>query len=118
MSGRKDPARALVATGIPNIGKGDQADYHRRLEAVTRQTAGVRRWGAASLDFAFLAAGRYDAFFEYGLAPWDVAAGLLLVREAGGVVSDVAGKPYELGGPSVLASNFGLHEPMIGILGA
>jgi len=118
VSGRKDPARALVATGIPNIGKGDQANYHRRLEAVTRQTAGVRRWGAASLDFAFLAAGRYDAFFEYGLAPWDVAAGLLLVREAGGVVSDVAGKPYELGGLSVLASNFGLHEPMIGILGA
>ena len=86
-----------------------------RLEAVTRQTAGVRRWGAASLDFAFLAAGRYDAFFEYGLAPWDVAAGLLLVREAGGIVSDVAGKPYELGGPSLLASNFGMHEPMIGI---
>ena len=53
-----------------------------------------------------------------GLAPWDVAAGLLLVREAGGIVSDVTGKPYELGGPSVLASNFGLHEPMIGILGA
>jgi myo-inositol-1(or 4)-monophosphatase len=118
VSGRKDPARALVATGIPNIGKGDHGDYHRRLEAVTRQTAGVRRWGAASLDFAFLAAGRYDAFFEYGLAPWDVAAGLLLVREAGGIVSDVTGKPYELGGPSLLASNFGMHEPMIGILGA
>ena len=118
VSCRKDPARALVATGIPNIGKRDHGDYHRRLEAVTRQTAGVRRWGAASLDFAFLAAGRYDAFFEYGLAPWDVAAGLLLVREAGGIVSDVAGKPYELGGPSMLASNFGMHEPMIGILGA
>ena len=118
VSGRKDPARALVATGIPHLGKGDHADYHRKLEAVTRQTAGVRRWGAASLDFAFVAAGRYDAFFEYGLAPWDVAAGLLLVREAGGIVSDVAGKPYELGGPSLLASNFGMHEPMIGILGA
>jgi myo-inositol-1(or 4)-monophosphatase len=118
VSGRKDPARALVATGIPNIGKRDHGEYHRRLEAVTRQTAGVRRWGAASLDFAFLAAGRYDAFFEYGLAPWDVAAGLLLVREAGGIVSDVTGKPYELGGPSLLASNFGMHEPMIGILGA
>ena len=89
-----------------------------KLEAVTAQTAGVRRWGAASLDFAFVAAGRYDAFFEYGLAPWDVAAGLLLVREAGGIVSDVTGKPYELGGPSVLASNFGMHEPMIEILGA
>ena len=116
MSGRKDPARALVATGIPNIGKSDHADYHAKLAAVTQRTAGVRRWGAASLDFAFVAAGRYDAFFEYGLAPWDVAAGLLLVREAGGIVCDIAGQPYELGGPSVLASNFGIHDPMVEIL--
>src|SRR5882724_13725464 len=59
VSGRKDPARALIATGIPNIGKSDQTDYHAKLSAVTRRTAGVRRWGAASLDFAFVAAGRY-----------------------------------------------------------
>ena len=63
-----------------------------------------------------VAAGRYDAFFEFGLAPWDVAAGLLIVREAGGIVSDIAGQPYELGGPSVLASNFVLRDPMIEIL--
>ncbi|MBM3649616.1 MAG: inositol monophosphatase [Alphaproteobacteria bacterium] len=118
VSGRKDPARALVATGIPHIGKGDHALYHTKLAAVMKHTAGVRRWGAASLDFAFVAAGRYDALFEYGLAPWDVAAGLLLVREAGGLISDISGKPYELGGPSVLATNFGLSEPMIEILGA
>ena len=118
VSGRKDPARALVATGIPNIGKSDQAAYHAKLAAVTARTAGVRRWGAASLDFAFVAAGRYDAFFEFGLAPWDVAAGLLVVREAGGLVTDIAGQPYELGGPSVLASNFGMHDPMVEILSA
>ena len=76
----------------------------------------MRRWGAASLDLAFVAAGRYDAFLEFGLAPWDVAAGLLLVREAGGIVSDIAGQPYVLGGPSVLASNFGLRDPMVEIL--
>ena len=116
VSGRKDPARALVATGIPHIGKGDHPDYHRRLEAVTRQTAGVRRWGAASLDFAFLAAGRYDAFFEMGLAPWDVAAGMLLVREAGGMISDMAGDPYVLGGPTILATNAGLRDVMVEIL--
>ena len=63
-----------------------------------------------------MAAGRYDAFFEFGLAPWDVAAGILLVREAGGVISDIAGKPYELGGPSLLASNFGLRDSMVEIL--
>ncbi|MFZ5779739.1 MAG: inositol monophosphatase family protein [Pseudomonadota bacterium] len=117
VSGRKDPARALVATGIPNIGKGGHDTYLPKLDAVTKHTAGIRRWGAASLDFAFVAAGRYDAFFEFGLAPWDVAAGMLLVREAGGTITDVAGNPYVLGGPSILASNFALRESMIDILG-
>jgi myo-inositol-1(or 4)-monophosphatase len=116
VSGRKDPARALVGTGIPHIGKSDQGGYHAKLAAVCERTAGVRRWGAAALDLAFVAAGRYDAFFEFGLAPWDVAAGILLVREAGGVVSDIAGNPYGLGGPSLLASNFGLRESMVEIL--
>ncbi len=116
VSGRKDPARALVATGIPNIGKGGHDAYLPKLETVSKRTAGIRRWGAASLDFAFVAAGRYDAFFEIGLAPWDVAAGILMVREAGGVVTDIAGKPYELGGPTLLASNFGLHQPMVDLL--
>ena len=118
VSGRKDPARALVGTGMPNVGKSDHAAYHAKLVAMTERTAGVRRWGAASLDLAFVAAGRYDAFFEFGLQPWDVAAGLLLVREAGGVVSDIAGRPYALGGPSLLASNFGLRESMVEILSA
>ena len=63
-----------------------------------------------------MAAGRYDAFFEFGLQPWDVAAGLLLVREAGGVIGDISGKPYEFGGPSLLASNFGLRDFMVEIL--
>jgi myo-inositol-1(or 4)-monophosphatase len=109
-------ARALVATGIPHIGKEGHAAYFAKLAAVTERTAGIRRWGAGALDLAFVAAGRYDAFFEFGLAPWDVAAGLLLVREAGGVISDIAGKPYELGGPSLLASNFGLRDSMVEIL--
>ena len=116
VSGRKDPARGLVATGIPHIGKGGHAAYFAKLAAVTERTAGIRRWGAASLDLAFVAAGRYDAFFEFGLQPWDIAAGLLLVREAGGVIGDIAGKPYELGGPSLLASNFGLRDSMVEIL--
>ena len=116
VSGRKDPARGLVATGIPHIGKDGHAAYFAKLAAVTERTAGIRRWGAGALDLAFVAAGRYDAFFEFGLEPWDVAAGLLLVREAGGVISDISGKPYELGGPSLLASNFGLRDSMVEIL--
>jgi myo-inositol-1(or 4)-monophosphatase len=116
VSGRKDPERALVGTGIPHIGKGDHAAYHAKLAAVTGHTAGVRRWGAAALDLAFVAAGRFDAFFEFGLAPWDVAAGALMVREAGGMISDIAGKPYELGGPSILATNAVLRDPLVSIL--
>jgi myo-inositol-1(or 4)-monophosphatase len=116
VSGRKDPARALVGTGIPHLGKGDHAAYQRKLAAVMGRTAGVRRWGAAALDLAFVAAGRYDAFFELGLAPWDVAAGTLMVREAGGMVSDISGKPYALGGPSLLATNAGLRDSMVDIL--
>jgi myo-inositol-1(or 4)-monophosphatase len=118
VSGRKDPARALVATGIPHIGKGEHAAYLRSLASVMERTAGVRRWGAAALDLAFVAAGRFDAYWEFGLSPWDVAAGILLVREAGGLITDVSGKPYALGGPSILASNAGVRDPMIDILGA
>jgi len=116
VSGRKEPARALVGTGIPHLGKGDHANYVRKLEAVMGRTSGVRRWGAAALDLAFVAAGRYDAFFEIGLAPWDVAAGILLVREAGGMISDISGAPYVLGGPSILATNAGLRDVMVEIL--
>jgi myo-inositol-1(or 4)-monophosphatase len=117
VSGRKEPARALVGTGIPHIGKGDHPTYVKKLEAVANKTAGVRRWGAAALDLAFVAAGRYDAFFEFGLAPWDVAAGILMVREAGGLTSDIAGGAYLLGtSTSILASNFGLRDAMVEIL--
>jgi myo-inositol-1(or 4)-monophosphatase len=116
VSGRKDPARALVGTGIPHIGKGDHSAYFSKLAAVTAQTAGVRRWGAAALDLAFVAAGRFDAFFEFNLSPWDVAAGILLVREAGGFVGDLSGQPYALGDASILASNAGLRDSMIEVL--
>jgi myo-inositol-1(or 4)-monophosphatase len=116
VSGRKDPAKALVATGTPHVGKGDHLTYLRGLGPVMAKVSGIRRWGAASLDLAFVAAGRFDAYWEYGLKPWDVAAGMLLVREAGGVITDIAGKPYELGGPSILASNMGLRDEMVEML--
>ena len=76
----------------------------------------MRRAGAASLDLCWVACGRLDAYYEVTLQPWDVAAGLLLVREAGGVIGDISGKPYDLGGPSLLASNFGLRDSMVEIL--
>ena len=116
VSGRKDPAQSLIATGMPLIGKGDHPAYQRSLAAVMEQTSGIRRWGAASLDLAFVAAGRFDAFWEFGLKPWDVAAGIIMVREAGGLIGDIAGQPYALGGPSLLASNFAIRDPMVEIL--
>jgi myo-inositol-1(or 4)-monophosphatase len=116
VSGRKDPARALVATGFPYKGRGDPAASMRAFKAAIDNTADVRRWGAASLDLAFVAAGRFDAFFHLDLSAWDAAAGILMVREAGGVVSDISGKPYELGGPSLLASNFAVRDSMVEIL--
>ena len=75
------------------------------LKPVMARTAGLRRFGAATLDFAYVAAGRYDAFWEYGLAPWDSAAGIVLVREAGGFVSEIDGGADPLYGASILAAN-------------
>jgi myo-inositol-1(or 4)-monophosphatase len=116
VSGRQQLGQALIGTGIPQMGRGNHPAYLTKLESVMGKTAGVRRWGAAALDLAFVAAGRYDAFFEYGLAPWDVAAGILLVREAGGMVSDTAGAAYALGGPNILATNGSLRDPMVAAL--
>ncbi len=116
VSGRKDLGQALVSTGIPQMGRGNHPDYVRRRQQVMGKTAGVRRWGAASLDLAFVAAGRYDGFFEYDLSPWDVAAGLLLVREAGGLISDIEGNPYALGAPSIIAANGHLRDPLVEVL--
>jgi myo-inositol-1(or 4)-monophosphatase len=105
-----------MATGIPFRGHGDPAAFARQLDFGMRETAGVRRFGAASLDLAYVAAGRYEAFWEEGLSPWDVAAGIVLVREAGGYVSDLKGGQTMLHSGSVLASNGLLHAPIQGLL--
>src|SRR6516162_8135644 len=97
VANRKSMKEALFATGIPFLGRGDHDRFSRELSAVMGTSSGVRRFGAASLDLAFLAAGRVDGFWETGLSPWDVAAGILLVREAGGVVTDFSGGAEMIG---------------------
>mgnify|MGYP000518931172 CR=1 FL=1 len=92
VSGRRELSDCLVATGIPYRGHGDQAQFEAILSRVMPQVAGIRRFGAASLDLAWVAAGRFDGFWEQGLSQWDVAAGILLVREAGGFVTDFHGQ--------------------------
>ena len=118
VAARKQLGAALVATGFPFLGDEDK-DFARmgaELAAVMPVTAGVRRMGAASLDLAYVAAGRTDAFWERGLAPWDVAAGILIVKEAQGVVSDLNGGADMLGGGTILAANDALHPVMLKLL--
>ncbi len=109
VSGRRQIEDAVVATGIPHRGRGDHAAYLPQLAATMEAVAGVRRMGSATLDLAYVAAGRYDGYWENWLSPWDIAAGVILVREAGGTVTDMAGgaRMLELG--SVLAGNPQLH---------
>ena len=112
VSARRDMGDAVLATGIPFGNRPGKNEILAALIPVMARTAGLRRFGAASLDLAYVAAGRYDAFWEFGLAPWDVAAGILLVREAGGFVSDIDGGGDPLNGDSILATNDDLFDPV------
>jgi myo-inositol-1(or 4)-monophosphatase len=91
VSARRDLADALIGTGIPFLGHGDAERWARIYAAVGPQVAGIRRFGSAALDLAWVAAGRLDGFWEDSLNPWDTAAGVLLVKEAGGFVTDYRG---------------------------
>jgi myo-inositol-1(or 4)-monophosphatase len=112
VSSRRDLSDALIATGIPYKGHGDLARFDRVLAAVAPEVAGIRRFGAASLDLAWVAAGRYDGFWEEELQPWDVAAGILLVREAGGYVTDFRGADRALESGQVLAGTDQIHNKL------
>ena len=105
-----EPERALVGTGFPFKHLHLLDAYQHQFAAVLRATSGIRRAGSAALDLCDVAAGRFDAFWELALAPWDVAAGLLLVREAGGVVTDLAGQPARVEHGGLIAGNPTLHR--------
>jgi myo-inositol-1(or 4)-monophosphatase len=106
---------ALVATGFPFRELSRLDRYLRAFEAFVRSTAGIRRAGSAALDLAFTACGRYDGFWEIGLSAWDVAAGALLVREAGGIVTDVVGGDSFLRTGDIVAGGDGIHPAMLGL---
>ena len=110
VSSRRDLPDAVIATGIPFLGHGDFAQWTRIFGAVAPEVAGIRRFGAAALDLAWVAAGRVDAFWESGLKPWDVAAGYLLVKEAGGFITDYRGTDRAIEKGEVLAANDLLHS--------
>ena len=116
VSARRGLDEALVATGMPFAGHGSFADWTAVANAIGPEVAGIRRFGAASLDLAWVAAGRYDGFWEQDLSPWDTAAGCLLVREAGGFVSDFRGRSQAICDTEVLAGNDALHSKLHKIL--
>jgi myo-inositol-1(or 4)-monophosphatase len=116
VSARRHLTEAVVGTGMPFGARGDRPAYLATLTAVMGATSGVRRIGAAALDLAYVAAGRFDGFWEFGLSPWDIAAGLLLVREAGGYVSDLSGGQAMMTSGDVLAANDHLHLPLAALI--
>ncbi len=110
---------ALIATGIPFNGYSfDNIDsYLTTLKDIAGQTSGIRRMGAASLDLAYVAAGRYDGFWEMNLKPWDIAAGILLIKEAGGFVSDFKGGNSMLDSGNVVCGSAKVFKPLLQIIG-
>jgi myo-inositol-1(or 4)-monophosphatase len=112
VSARRTLDDALIATGIPFSGHGDFAEWSRIFGAIGPEVAGIRRFGAASLDLAYVAQGRFDGFWESGLNDWDTAAGCLLVREAGGFVSDYRGRSAPIHSAQILAANDALHSKL------
>jgi len=112
VSARSAMDDSLFATGIPFKGARDHPEFLKHLEAVMAVSSGVRRFGSAALDLAYVAAGRYDGFWETGLSAWDMAAGIVLVREAGGYVTEIDGKKKMMTSGSILATNDQLHVPL------
>ena len=112
VSARRYLDEALIATGIPFAGRGDMSEWTKIYHELGPRVAGIRRHGSAALDLAWVAAGRFDGFWESALQPWDTAAGCLLVREAGGFVSDYRGRSQPICDETVLAGNDALHSKL------
>lgn len=106
---------SLLCTGFPNHNRQSNPNFHYYWD-FTLRSHGVRRDGSAALDLAYVAMGRFDGFWEFGLNPWDTAAGVVLVEEAGGKVTNMHGKPYVLGEATILATNRLIHEEMINVV--
>jgi myo-inositol-1(or 4)-monophosphatase len=116
VASRQRLADAVVACGLPHYGRGDLALARREIAAAQQHFAGLRRFGAATLDLAWIAAGRFDAYWERDLSPWDLAAGMLLVREAGGFASDPDGGDAVLATGHIVAGNETMHRELLDLL--
>ncbi len=105
VANRKDMLQSVFVTGIPHLGRPAHNEFLEQQRKVMLNSSGVRRFGAASIDLCYVAAGRFDGYWETGLQPWDIAAGIIMVREAGGYVSDLNDKQDMFGSTSIIAGN-------------
>lgn len=113
VAGRDKLSEAVLACGAPHGKRAGRDEFMTEMDTLLPQIAGLRRFGAAALDLAYVAAGRFDGFFERGLAPWDMAAGIVLMREAGGLVSDVTNRQKMLESGDIVAANEPLHAAIL-----
>jgi len=116
VASRRSLNQAVVACGLPHIGRGDHALNRREMDLIQNSVAGLRRFGSAALDLAYIAAGRFDIYWERDLSPWDTAAGILLVREAGGFVTDANGGDDMFGKGHIVAGNEILQAELVKLL--
>ena len=115
---RTELREAVVVTGIPHLGRGNHPRSLSELATIMPEVAGIRRTGSAALDLAWTAAGRFDGVWEHDLAPWDVAGGILLLREAGGFATDARGGEAIFETGSIVAGNEPIHRGLLALLGA
>ena len=116
VAARTELADSVIVTGIPHRGKSGQELFLKEMQVVMASSAGIRRTGAAALDLAWVAAGRFDGFWERNLRPWDLAAGIVILREAGGFLSDADGKDKMLATGSVVAGNEAIQRTLLKLL--
>ncbi len=116
VAGRRKLAECVIACGLPHIGRGDLELSRKEMSEIQNRVAGLRRFGAASLDLAFVASGRLDGYWERNLQPWDIAAGQIIVREAGGIVSGITGNDDALATGDVVCGNEFVHGELVKIL--
>ena len=113
VASRKKLSESILITGIPHLGRGDIDLFLREMKTLIPEVAGIRRSGSAALDLAWLAAGRYDAFWERGLASWDIAAGILMIKEAGGYAQGINGKDNDMWDGNIISGNEDILNALI-----
>ncbi len=113
VAGRRNMTDSVFVTGIPHLGRPAHNDFIEQQRRVMLNSAGLRRFGAASIDLCYVAAGRFDGFWETGLCPWDIAAGIIMVREAGGFVTDLDGGKDIFEKATIIAGNEIIHRQLL-----